>query len=544
MRLVLRLAEHADEGILVTDADNRIIYLNEGFSRMMGYTLAEARGQKPSLFKSGVHDDAFYKKMWTELKNRGYWHGTVWDQRKDGTLIERDTQLFCITDIRGRARGYAAIHKDVTELREIASQRDRLQYFQQQTGLPNEHYLRRRLSTLIERAVPFQLIMIKLVNRAQLEAVYTTAELDEALASAVKQLEIGQEGTGFLAQIDDDYIAIILYSKQSQTELFLQELQQVHQALSRPLDKGVHFQVSQGVVAFPDDAEAVSALLSRAKIAVEQAVETQTDSVHYSPALHERLSYQQRMKDAMEPALRAGEFFVNYQPIHAISDWRIIGFECLLRWRSKEMGEISPDWFIPVAEQYGWIDGLTDFVLEEGLDAKRDFEEAAGRPLYLFINISGKQLVGERLLRRVAKAAEQVEDPSTLTFEITESSFLEAIEVAVEQVKKIKRHGVKIAIDDFGTGYSSFRHLHRLPADILKVDKSFLSIPEHGGREIVKNAALLGRNLKLHVLIEGVEKEAHLDVITEAGAQYAQGFYLNRPLHRSDVLPILKKTAT
>jgi diguanylate cyclase (GGDEF)-like protein len=230
-------------------------------------------------------------------------------------------------------------------------------------------------------------------------------------------------------------------------------------------------------------------------------------------------------------ALERDELFVLYQPIFDLSRRRVEGVEALVRWRHPLRGVLAPGEFIPLAEESGLIVPIGRWVLEQACNQAADWARA-GRPIGMSVNVSAFQLGREDFAGEVREALSRSGlDPSLLLLEITETTVMRDVQAACVRLGEVKALGVNVALDDFGTGYASLSHLQRIPADILKIDRSFVAALEEGEQSAELLQAILGvaRSLSLRVVVEGIETDEQLGAVSSMGCEMAQGFLLGRP---------------
>jgi diguanylate cyclase (GGDEF)-like protein len=234
----------------------------------------------------------------------------------------------------------------------------------------------------------------------------------------------------------------------------------------------------------------------------------------------------------LSEALQKQQFFLLYQPIFDLASGRIEGVEALLRWRHPVRGIIPPDEFIPLAEESGLIVPIGRWVLREACQQARAWAGPGGRSIGMSVNVSAHQLGRDEFAGDVRQALEESGlDAASLMIEITETTVMRDIGAACAHLTEIKALGVSIAVDDFGTGYASLSQLQQMPADVLKVDRSFIAALETGeqSRDLLQAILGVGRSMSLKVIAEGIENEDQLRTVTEMGCQMAQGFLLGRP---------------
>ncbi|HEX8773908.1 MAG TPA: EAL domain-containing protein [Pyrinomonadaceae bacterium] len=229
------------------------------------------------------------------------------------------------------------------------------------------------------------------------------------------------------------------------------------------------------------------------------------------------------------------EFDIAYQPIVALDDFKLRGFEALVRWRHPLRGLISPANFIPVAEEMGLIIKIDQWVLRKACEQMREWQQRfpSDPPLSISVNLSGKQFAQPDLVEQIKAVLEDTQiDPRGLKLEITESVVMENIETTAALLWKLRELGIRLSIDDFGTGYSSLSYLHRFPIDTLKIDRSFISrmIDNNENREIVRTIVMLAQNLGMDVVAEGVETKAQLEELRKLECQNGQGYLFSKPM--------------
>jgi diguanylate cyclase (GGDEF)-like protein len=259
------------------------------------------------------------------------------------------------------------------------------------------------------------------------------------------------------------------------------------------------------------------------------------DSVRlFAPSMHERAHERFRLQVDLRDALDRSELVLFYQPIFDVLDGRLKGFEALVRWSHPTRGLIAPERFIPLAEETGLIVPVGRWVLQEAVGQLTawDGRHESARSLSMSVNVSTVQLTAPSLISDVREVLHRSDiAPSRLTLEITEGSLANETERVIEVLDELRRLGVQIAIDDFGTGYASLSHLQRLPVDILKVDKSFVTALSEGGksRELLQAILGVGRALSLAVVAEGIEAQTQMTTLQEMGCEMAQGFLVGKP---------------
>jgi len=248
-------------------------------------------------------------------------------------------------------------------------------------------------------------------------------------------------------------------------------------------------------------------------------------------------------------ALEREEFFIHYQPIVSLDDFRLCGFEALVRWRHPERGLISPLDFIPLAEETGQIIPIGQWVLMQACKQMHRWQRRYGmeHPLFISVNLSGKQFAQTDLIEKVKNIITETRlNPRGLKLEITESIVMGNIEMATQMLQQLRDLGVQLSIDDFGTGYSSLSYLHSFPIDTLKVDKSFVMemVDKNENIEIVRTIIMLAQNLGLDVIAEGIETKEQLALLRKLKCEKGQGYYFSKPLDTAAAEDLLSDICT
>jgi diguanylate cyclase (GGDEF)-like protein len=364
---------------------------------------------------------------------------------------------------------------------------------------------------------------------------------DKVLTIAAKRFVRMVSANDTVTRLGGDEFAIILRNL-STVGKAQKVARRIAESIAQPFSlSGNRISVGVNIGIAPCDAEYEKPedILRDADIAMHYAKEKDIGVAVFTKELRERFLERAKLELDLRHAVERGELSMHYQPIVSLSEGNLIGFEALLRWDHHEFGNIPPIKFIPIAEESGLIQPITVWILGETCRqmAKWQAISADRRDLLVSVNISGKHLSTDDLIDDVELALEQSKlSPASLKLEITESTAMENAEHTIEVLNKLKKTGVQLSIDDFGTGYSSLSHLHRLPFDTLKIDRSFVSrVGEKGeNSEVLQTIISLAKNLKMRVIAEGIETESQLAVLRNLGCDYGQGYLLAKPQTREN----------
>jgi EAL domain-containing protein (putative c-di-GMP-specific phosphodiesterase class I) len=302
--------------------------------------------------------------------------------------------------------------------------------------------------------------------------------------------------------------------------------------------------VSIGVSIFPTDGTMAPELLKKADMAMYRAKATGRGRIVF---FEESMNVAQQERAMLERELRQAiarkQLALHYQPRVALADGKLAGVEALLRWQHPELGWVSPERFIPLAEEIGLIDELGHWVLGQ-VCVQRVAWEAAGFSIpVVSVNVSGRQFKSGRLVKQVRQTLQATGiAPEALELEVTEGTLFDNVEEVIDQLNQLKQTGVTIALDDFGRGYSSMTYLQRLPVDILKVDQSFIQDldRDEGANSIVYSIITLAHALRMSVVAEGVETQRQVDLLRAWDCEQVQGYYYSRPVTAAELEELLE----
>ncbi|MCB1889941.1 MAG: EAL domain-containing protein [Rhodocyclaceae bacterium] len=541
LRLAASVFANSAEGIMITDAEHRIISANAACEPITGYAPAELIGETPRLLRSGRHGTEFYEALARELAAEGQWTGEVWNRRKDGRVYPQWMTVTAVRGPDGRPHNYIASFFDISARKEAEARIHFLAHHDALTGLPNRILLQDRLGQALsiaarddrQVAVMFlDLDRFKLVNDSLGHDV-GDALLEEVARRLSAVLRQGET----VARLGGDEFVIVLPGLHG-TEAAALVATRALEALGEPLsvrNQSFHVTASVGISLYPRDGESVETLLRNADTAMYHAKELgRANFQFYTEGLNAIVTERVRMETDLRGGLERGEFVVHYQPQVDARSGRIVGAEALVRWMHPGQGMISPARFIPVAEDTGLIVPLGAFVLREACRQAARWHRQFDEPMRMGVNLSARQFSsGEDLIQLVRDAlADSGLPPDQLELEITESMLMERPDEATALLGRLSELGVRLAIDDFGTGYSSLSYLKRFAIDRLKVDQSFIQdlSDDPNDAAIVEAVISLARSLKLEVIAEGVETREHLDQLRAWGCFDVQGFLFSKPL--------------
>ncbi|HEY6898187.1 MAG TPA: EAL domain-containing protein, partial [Rhodocyclaceae bacterium] len=552
LELSARVFENNTEGIIISDADNRILMVNKAFTALTGYGADEVIGQTPSILSSGRHDQQFYRQIWAALARDGEWRGEIINRRKNGEDFPEWLTISVVRGEDGRILNHVAIFSDLSARRKIEERLDFLAHHDSLTALPNrEHFHRRLEQTLVEAKHKAQRVAVlymdldrfKLINES---AGHTVGDL--LLVEVASRLLSVASCREDVARLGGDQFAVMVpaMGAAEQAEQFVTELQA---AIGKPvldiIDQDIHISASIGISVYPEDSEDADTLLLNADSAMYKAIEDGGNTHRFfHQAMNERASERISLEGKLYHALERGELSVVFQPFVEAETGRVVGAEALLRWHREDLGgSVSPTIFIPLMEEIGLIRQVGKWVLNRACQEVKRWQAIAGDEIFVAVNISALQL-DDDLPGIVANAiTEYGIAPRQLEIELTESAVMRDAERGIELLHRLKALGIQLSIDDFGTGYSSLSYLKRLPMTTLKIDRSFVSdMPDDLEAVSITRAILaLGRSLNLNIIAEGVEAREQVEMLRDNGCDLLQGYYFAKAMTAEAFRSLLKE---
>ncbi len=546
LQLAATVFSHAREGIMITDASGLIVEVNDTFSTITGYSREEAMGSNPrSLLRSGRHGSDFYAARAKALEEHGHWSGEVWSQRKNGEVFAEMLTISMVRDAAGAAQNYVALFTDITPMKEHQRQLEHIAHFDALTGLPNRVLLADRLQQALtqcqRRGLSVGVVYLDLDGFKTVNDTHGHGLGDELLVALAQSMKGALRDGDTLARIGgDEFVAV------------LEDLENVHDAepvLERLLNAaaapvvlgGFSLQVSAsiGVTIYPQDGSEVDLLLRHADQAMYVAKQAGKNRYHlFDVAQDTAVKTQRASLEHIRGALERQEFVLYYQPKVNMRSGVVIGVEALIRWQHPERGLLPPAAFLPTIENHAISVDLGEWVIAAALQQMLRWK-VQGLDVAVSVNIAARQLQHGDFVARLTQllALYPGVAPQLMELEILETSALEDMAQVFQAILACQKLGVRFALDDFGTGYSSLTHLRHLPAEVIKIDQSFVRdmLDDPDDLAIVTGVIGLAAAFGREVIAEGVETTAHGLQLLALGCEMAQGYGIARPMPAADL---------
>jgi len=545
IRMAAEVYDNATEGVIVTNPEGVIQFVNPAFSVITGFGMDEAVGKTPSILKSGRHNKEFYRKMWKTLLTTGRWQGEVWNRRKNGEAYLQQMTVTAIKDTNGAVTQYASVFSDITEIKAIAKEVEYQAYQDALTGLPNRQLFVDRLKQTIGRSRrdkrTFALLFIDLDDFKRINDSLGHVVGDLMLQGVTVRLVGCAREEDTVARLGGDEFTIILENL-GHEEMATIVAQRIISSLEEPFSyKGddIFATVSIGVAIYPDDGTSAENLLRNADMAMYHAKQSGKNKYHFfTQSMNDKVVKRLKVETSIRKGISNDEFVPFYQPkVNALTGV-IAGFEALARWRRPDGSFTPPVEFIPTAEDTGLIVPIGERILLSAMEQTGVWHKSGHPHINVSVNISTVQIDQENLVEVVRANLETTGFPAEhLVLEITETSLMKEPAMVLSTLNNLRDMGVGISLDDFGTGFSSLSHLQKFPIDELKIDRFFVcSIPGNPDDSAIATSIIsMAHHLNLRVVAEGVETRDQLDFLVSAGCDETQGYLHSPPLPKEKI---------
>ncbi|MEF8704893.1 MAG: EAL domain-containing protein [Candidatus Accumulibacter sp. UW25] len=540
------------EAIVIANGDHRIVAVNPAFTRISGYSEAEAMGIDIDLMLRARREGPGRERFFAQLAASGnaYWQGEVWCQRRNGESFPAWQSISVVPRSGGQSSNFVIAFSDVSAMHLAREKLKHLAQHDPLTGLPNRLLFHDRLEQAIKHARRRQerclVLFLDLDSFKVLNDTLGHSVGDELLRVIASRLRGALRSGDTVARLGGDEFVIVAGSSNPADAAEL--ARKILYALRAPISlagESISISVSIGIAVFPNDGNDRHQLMRAADIAMYSAKADGRDRYRfYSSDMAARSNERLLMEQGLRHAIEAGGLLLHYQPQVTLADRCIIGVEALVRWQHPKMGIIPPARFISVAEESGIIDSLGRWVLESACREMLGLCDCNGQQLRLAVNVSAREFTREDFMKTVRETLQLTGFPPTaLELEITEST-LQVVPRSVEILGEMKALGIAVSIDDFGTGYSSLSVLRDLPIDRIKIDRAFIhDLPENSqGVAIVEAIVALADSLHLEMIVEGVERGEQAAILDRLGCRSAQGYLFSYPLDHSQLVGLLARS--
>lgn len=557
LRKLSQAIEQSPVSVLITDLQGNIEYVNPQLCKITGYKAEELIGENPRILKSGHTPEVQFKNMWHAITSGQSWSGELYNKKKNGDLFWENVTVSPIKNNENKSTHYLAIKEDISLRKDYE---ERLLYqasYDKLTDLPNRTLAYDRVQQAIANAIREEkhiaLLYLDFDHFKNINDTLGHGAGDEFLKYMGGRLKRCVRDFDTVARLGgDEFLIMLLETNEGEDTVSFEDVvkkktEELLHRISKPcVIHEMEFSVtaSVGIAIFPQDGDDPHVLLRNADTAMYRSKRKGRDTYEiFTPEMGDVVMKRVEIDNKLRRALENGDFYLKYQALMDASSQAIVGAEALIRWEDEELGEVSPEEFVPLAEESGLIVDIGNWVLDTALsDTKKLREKPGFENFYIAINLSSRQFRGKDIVKNISSNLMRHNLPgSSLELEVTERLLMKDVPHVVSLLNQFKEMGIRLSIDDFGTGYSSLSYLKRFPFDVLKIDKAFISdIGEDPDDTALCDAIIaMAHSLGLSVIGEGVETKYQYDFLNDRGVETIQGYYVSEPMVHDEFLKFI-----
>ncbi len=528
-----------EQGIMITNKHNHIIYVNKKFEDITGYEFDEIKGKTPKKLQSGIQDLSFYENMKEVVIQTGYWQGELWNRTKSGDVFLQSMKIIAIKNEKKEIVNFIGIFSDILNNQSIKKEyMHHVTYYDMLTSLPNRFLFEKRVVASLKQAnrseKPFAIIYFQLENFTEINEKHGFLFGDILLKRTATRLSNITTENNLVTRWNGTEFAWIIESFTNSEEINEEITNLVKIISERILVNGIEINLEAcfGVSIYPNDGETVSTLMSKANAAMNKARKEKTVIHFYEPNMG-KPSHFFIMELELKRAIKEEQFELYYQPLISLQTNKLVGFEALIRWNHPTEGLISPIKFIPLAEQTGLIIEIGNLVFRKACMQLSEWKKKGFMDIKISVNLSMNQFKDQYLVENIMKIIEETGVlANDIGIELTESSLIDNMEETTLKLHQLKHLGFYIAVDDFGTGYSSLGYLIDFPINRIKIDRSFIKAMSHNQKikAIVSAINTMAKTMEIEVVAEGIETKDQLKLVQHLNCNMVQGYLFDRPL--------------
>lgn len=561
------LVDSSPDIIYTLDPDGNFTFINRRVTGLLGYTSEELLGQH---YTTLIHQEdqerakyAFNERRTGERASTNV-ELRLYCKSDDGAYLDFETSFITTVlnakglysneqSVTAPCLGSYGVARDISDRKKTEEAIIHQAYHDALTGLPNRALFKDRLGMSISQAKRNQsklgVMFLDLDRFKWVNDTLGHLHGDELLKMVASRFKHCMRNADSLARLGGDEFTVILPEINRNSDV-AGIAHKILAELERPFilaDREVFISASIGISVFPDHGDTVDTLIKSADIAMYHVKwEGKNDYKFYDNSMNSVFNQKLSMESDLRKAIENNELSLYFQPQIHLDSRCVVGVEALARWKHPDQGWISPVDFIPLAEETGLIEPLSEWMLHQACTHYSAWREAGFGDIRLAVNLSAKSVEHADFVKRVLRPLDEFHiDTSALEVEITENLLIRDLESSIIKLRELGSHGIKIAIDDFGTGYSSLSYLQKFPISCIKIDKSFIHEIHSIQQEmpLIKAITAIARGFGMDLIAEGVENEHQMQMVRSLDCAVMQGFLFSKPLPANDVLATLSNPA-
>lgn len=537
--IMLQALQQSPNAIAITDVALNIIYTNRGFKKLAAHFDDETSDKiLDKLLKNQV-SNLTEEDIQRELSANNYWEGEIQTLDKNSHQHWEHVQISSILDSSGNPNNYLLIRENITQQKMHEDKLRQLALFDQLTGLPNRRLIIHRLNQLIEDAKEtgrkIAVIFFDLDDFKKINDSMGHESGDELIVNVAGRINAILRTNDTLGRFGGDEFIILMGNLDdiSSVQQLMVRIQNLFSENCQIRGRNFLISASMGIAIYPDDGDTPSLLIKSSDTAMYYSKKNGRNTyTFHTKSMNQIAEHRFKLEEQLSKALELSELKVFYQPQIDIASGKTIGFEALARWHNLELGEVSPDEFIPLAEQTNLIIQIGQFVLDQALMQISIWQKMQSESLKMAVNFSPRQFYDPLLFTMIQAALTKHElGADSLEIEITEGLLMSKNSYVFETMASLRESNILITMDDFGTGYSSLSYLNRYPFNMIKIDRSFVKniTSNTQSQHLVSSIITMAHGIGYKVTAEGVENADQLNILSRLKCDYAQGYYFGEP---------------
>ncbi|MGC9080102.1 EAL domain-containing protein [Sulfurihydrogenibium sp.] len=534
--IILKIATENTSWILITDKYGNIEYVNDYVVEVSGYTKEELIGKNPKMFKSGLQDKDFYKKLWETILSGKSFEAVFVNRKKNGELFYLEQKIMPI-NLPGGVLKFISIGRDITRERLLSEEVEKIRYFDPLTGLYNLNGFLARAYEVLNKFEGYAVLLILNISKLSFFNKFYGIEFgDKIIKEFARRIRENVKKTDIVARIGGDWFAVMFLGVKDKRNIPIM-IERIRSVLLKDFyinNQILNVKFVGGIAVHPDDGSTFDQIFENANIALRSAKSKCEGCIEFfSKDLEKQIQSLFLAERIVSDAIKYSSFIFHYQPYFEVKSGKVAGFESLVRIRDINGYIYYPKDFIDFLENSVYLKDFEEWALKEISEKIKIWQ------IPISINISARTFEDNLFLEEFEKYLKDL--PVSPVIEITERLYIKNIETTKKIVSNLRNMNVKIAIDDFGTGYSSLSSLKDIDVDILKIDMSFVKamVNDKKSRALVKTIISIAQDFGMKTLAEGVETQQQKDILVDMGVDYLQGFLLSKPLPEEEVEKII-----
>ncbi|MDN3652955.1 EAL domain-containing protein [Thalassotalea ponticola] len=532
LKLLAKSIESITDAVVIWDTEFQLIDCNLAFESIIGADKSAILGTPLANY---IRKERFTNNIRRVLELQGSWVGELTAHKADNSLCLIDITFDVIKDDNDQISHYVAVFADITEKKRVAEELDKATHLDTLTGLSNRALFLKEHQQLVAQDVAHALVVCDLDNFKRINDSLGHHFGDLLLCGLTERIRFVEGVNNNCYRLGGDEFAFLITT--TDIHKITSFAKNVLDTVAEPLFVQKHeifLSGSVGIVLYPDDGQTSTDLLKKADTAMYHAKSSGGSSYQFfNDSMNQAAVKRLQVEGLIQHGLKEDLFSVFYQPKIDIPTGKIAGMEALVRFQAGSQGVISPDVFIPIAEETGQIIDIGNVVLKKACKQTKKWIDNGLFSGRVAVNLSAVQFNQPNLLRIISDVLSDTGlPPRHLELEITEGMMMSSPESAIATLTKLKAMGISLALDDFGTGYSSLAYLQQFPLDSLKIDKTFIRDmhTSQKGHNLVRSIVDIAHTLELKVVAEGVETESELNKLKQMNCDELQGYLYSRPL--------------